>query len=350
MNASFPEDSAAGVPGRPFFSVIIPVYNEAGTIKGCLSSIFASTFRDFEVIIVDDCSTDGSGEAARRFPVRFFRQPRNLGPSRARNRGAELSRGRFLVFSDADCVFPLHILEETARLLRERGLRLLGGTYQSRSAEGTFVADFHALRAVYYETRKSAADYLASHYLVVERGLFGEIGGFRCDEWVGRVAACEDLELSRRLIKAGMTLRVFPELAVKHLFGFGVRRSLRNAFRKSLLWVRYLRAEKRLAADTGVGSTGLKLNVVLVVVFLAGIVLSIWNRLGLLLPAAALAAMAAVNRGLLHFIFRRRGLIFTLGAFFYYCIPFAFSVGLGGAAGFIEPVAGPGEDGLDPVS
>ena len=89
----------------PTFSVIIPLYNKADTIERTLRSIDAQTFRDFEVIVVDDGSTDCSADVVSNLtlqtPLTLVKQ-KNTGVSVARNKGAEISRGKFIAFIDAD--------------------------------------------------------------------------------------------------------------------------------------------------------------------------------------------------------------------------------------------------------
>lgn len=84
-------------------SVIVPVYNHAKYISQALESVFNQSLKPLEVIVVDDGSTDGSGEIAQsRFPqVRVHRQ-KNQGIGAARNAGIQLSKGEFLAFLDAD--------------------------------------------------------------------------------------------------------------------------------------------------------------------------------------------------------------------------------------------------------
>ncbi|HWN58605.1 MAG TPA: glycosyltransferase family A protein, partial [Methylomirabilota bacterium] len=83
-------------------SVILPVYNGASTIARALGSVFAQTFTDYEIVVVDD-GDDASTEAViagvddSRVPIRLERQHR-LGAARARNRGATLATGDFLLF------------------------------------------------------------------------------------------------------------------------------------------------------------------------------------------------------------------------------------------------------------
>lgn len=88
---------------RPLVSVIIPTYNAAATLGETLDSVFAQTWTDMEVIVVDDGSQDGSQAVLERFGdrVRVVRQA-NGGLASARNAGARLAQGRFIALMDAD--------------------------------------------------------------------------------------------------------------------------------------------------------------------------------------------------------------------------------------------------------
>lgn len=85
------------------FSVIIPTYNRLPLLREALDSVWAQTFTDFEVIVVDDGSTDGTWEYLQGLGarVRAFRQE-NAGPGAARNRGAAVATGEYLAFLDSD--------------------------------------------------------------------------------------------------------------------------------------------------------------------------------------------------------------------------------------------------------
>ena len=90
------------------FSVIIPTYNRAALLREALESVFKQKFSDFEVIVVDDGSTDGTEETLRAFAgkIRCFGQ-RNRGPGAARNLGAARAEGKYLAFLDSDdLLFP----------------------------------------------------------------------------------------------------------------------------------------------------------------------------------------------------------------------------------------------------
>lgn len=90
------------------FSIIIPVYNAESSLKASLDSLQAQSFRDVEVVFVDDSSTDGSPAMMRSFleesglPGRIFHQEKNGGVAAARNRGLQEAQGEYLLFLDAD--------------------------------------------------------------------------------------------------------------------------------------------------------------------------------------------------------------------------------------------------------
>src|SRR5688572_23841155 len=87
----------------PFISIVIPVYNGGNLLKRCLTALHQSAYTDWELIVVDDGSTDGSDALARQFGARVVATSGRLGPAAARNLGARLARGEYLYFIDADC-------------------------------------------------------------------------------------------------------------------------------------------------------------------------------------------------------------------------------------------------------
>src|SRR3954453_12452168 len=86
----------------PLVSVIIPVYNGARYLGAALESVFAQTYRNFEVIVVDDGSVDDSGVIAQSFPDVHYIHQTNQGVAAARNHGIEAARGGYFAFLDQD--------------------------------------------------------------------------------------------------------------------------------------------------------------------------------------------------------------------------------------------------------
>ncbi len=105
---------------KPFFSVVLPTYNRRKQIERCLRSIDLQTFQDYEVIVVDDGSTDDTAHfISDSYPhVTYFRQ-KNQGVSKARNTGIEMARGRYIAFIDSDDVWYAHRLDVLYRVIKK---------------------------------------------------------------------------------------------------------------------------------------------------------------------------------------------------------------------------------------
>lgn len=104
----------------PKVSIIIPVYNQAAKIGDCLASIFNQTYKDFEVIVVDDGSTDNLVQALAPYQsgIRIIRQE-NKGAPTTRNTGFVQSRGDYLLFCDSDIILKPLMLEKMLKTLQD---------------------------------------------------------------------------------------------------------------------------------------------------------------------------------------------------------------------------------------
>ncbi len=102
-------------PSSPVFSIVVPVFNVADYLESCLDSLLGQSFADFELLAVDDGSTDGSADILRRRaeaePRMRCIESRNQGPSIARNTGMEQARGEYLLFVDSDDLAHPRLLE-----------------------------------------------------------------------------------------------------------------------------------------------------------------------------------------------------------------------------------------------
>lgn len=111
----------------PYFSIIIPCYNRAATISPTIQSCLDQTFEDFELIVVDDGSTDDLKSAVEAFGdnrVRYVSQ-KNGGGGKARNTGILASRGRYVAFLDSDDFFLPHKLTRVREHIERTGSRLI---------------------------------------------------------------------------------------------------------------------------------------------------------------------------------------------------------------------------------
>ena len=188
---------------NPLVSVIIPVYNGARYLGAALESVFAQTYREFEVIVVDDGSTDESGVIAQGFrDVRYLQQP-NQGVAAARNHGLEAARGEFFAFLDQDDLWTPDKLKLQVEYLLSHpdvGYTLTQQKY-FLDPGGTLPAWF----------RKELFDSVHPGWvlgtLVVRRTIFEQIGNFATG-----YSAANDSDWFFRAKAAAIPMAVMPEL------------------------------------------------------------------------------------------------------------------------------------------
>ena len=139
----------------PRVSVVVPVYNVEEFLETCLDSLAAQTFEDFEAILVDDGSTDRSGEIVQRYADRDPRfrvdTQANGGLSKARNTGADEAKGEFLVFLDSDDALPPNAYELLVGALDQTGSDFATGNVYRLTRFATFQSPF--LAKTFPETR-----------------------------------------------------------------------------------------------------------------------------------------------------------------------------------------------------
>ena len=127
-------DSRPPVPASfPLVSVVIPAYNAAPFLTEAVHSILGQTYPHFEIIVIDDASTDGTWAVAQRCAeadrrVRIYRNAQNLGIAGNRNRGVTLARGKYLAWQDADDISMPARLDKQVRLLESQpDVAIVGG-------------------------------------------------------------------------------------------------------------------------------------------------------------------------------------------------------------------------------
>ncbi|RTY92347.1 glycosyltransferase family A protein [Flavobacterium sp. GT3R68] len=106
----------------PFFSIVIPLYNKETFVENTLKSILSQSFSDYEIIIIDDCSTDGSLAIAKKFEdekIRIIKHSINKGLSASRNTGIEHAKADYIAFLDADDLWKPFFLEKISELIQK---------------------------------------------------------------------------------------------------------------------------------------------------------------------------------------------------------------------------------------
>lgn len=120
---------------NPAVSVIVPIYNTERYLRECLDSILDQTCSEYEVICLDNCSTDGSGtiidEYAKRYPcVTAIHNERNLGPGGNRNKGIRLAKGDFIIIIDSDDYIGPDYIKTYLSAMREQPADIIIGSFR----------------------------------------------------------------------------------------------------------------------------------------------------------------------------------------------------------------------------
>jgi glycosyltransferase involved in cell wall biosynthesis len=321
-------------------SVVIPNYNGEKTIGKCLEAAFASDYSNFEVVVVDDCSEDGSVKIINNYPCKLLSLNKRSGASKARNTGAKNSGGEIIFFIDSDCLLQPDTLSLVNGSMT--GLTtdyIIGGTYTEIAYDDVFFSTFQSVWINYSETRRiDDPDYIAAHAMVMFKETFDKSGGFP-EEFLPII---EDVEYSHRLRRYGYKLIMNPAIQVRHIFGFTLAKSLRNAYRKTLYWCLYSLQNRDLFSDSGTASVELKTNVALYVLSLIFIIVSVLLRNSLFIIAvfAVILLNAILSRRLIRAFLKARGGTFAFFAFLYYALLYPLPVGLGTAAGMLKYIIG----------
>jgi glycosyltransferase involved in cell wall biosynthesis len=212
---------------KPKISIIVPAKNAVLTLAKCIGSLKALDYQDFEIIIVDDGSTDTTRDIIKGFSGVTLITTGGVGPSKARNLGIEKATGEYIAFTDADCVVEKNWLSEllngftlTPIPYSLSSVVAVGGDQKSPDDDSAFGKTVHGfLKAIGF-----VADYVKSGggmpvetkhnpscNVMYKTEVLKQSGGFLENLWPG-----EDLELDYRLKKKGCTFLYNPGAVVYH--------------------------------------------------------------------------------------------------------------------------------------
>ena len=219
---SYEDPSAGKSPvsersAKPVVSVVIPVRNAASCLQRCLEAVAASTYSRFEIIVVDDGSTDSTPSIAERFGAVCLATGGTLGPAAARNRGAKRAQGEILLFVDADVVVRRDALEIVAEAFsKDPQLAALFGSYDDAPPCNNIVSQYKNLLHHYiHQISNPDATTFWTGLGAIRRSVFMATGGFNEKRY--RRPSIEDVELGYRLRQAGHKILLDKRLRGKHL-------------------------------------------------------------------------------------------------------------------------------------
>jgi len=317
-----------GEPRAAKLAVIIPARNSSAFLPRCLPALLAQLSPDDEVIVVDDFSTDNTGEVAAGFNVKVVRLPRHMGISAARNRGVELTGAPLLFFLDSDVVLAPGALARARATMMRPEVGALIGSYDDDPDAPTTISRFKNLAHHHFHQRSGTE--VTSFWGgcgLVRRDLFVAAGSFDNEQ-----RTIEDVELGYRLTARGVRIFLDRDLQVKHLKKWTLRSLIKTdvvlrGVPWTLFWLegRGLPRGLNFAADQRVAS-------IVAAALALAIPLAILKSTVWLLVAVLLVAAFWLNRDLYRLFLRRGGPWFAVKGFllqqFYYLYSL-FSVAAG---------------------
>ena len=202
------------------YSFIIPVYNRPDEVDELLDSLTRQTFRDFEVVVVEDGSVvpckDIVDKYADRLSIHYYNKA-NSGPGQTRNYGVDRANGEYMLILDSDCILPDRYLEAVESELEKQKADAFGGPDRAhesftdvQKAINYAMTSFFTTGGIRGGKKKLDKFYPRSFNMGVRKDVYQALGGF------SKMRFGEDIDFSIRIFKGGYQCRLFPEAWVWH--------------------------------------------------------------------------------------------------------------------------------------
>ena len=202
------------------YSVIIPVYNRPDEVDELLQSLTQQSFKDFEVIVVEDGSSIPCQKVVENYQelleIHYYNKS-NSGPGQTRNYGAERSKGDYLIVLDSDCILPEGYLATVEAELQREPADAFGGPDRAhdsftdiQKAINYSMTSFFTTGGIRGGKKKMDKFYPRSFNMGIRRDVYHSLGGF------SRMRFGEDIDFSIRIFKGGYRCRLFPDAWVYH--------------------------------------------------------------------------------------------------------------------------------------
>jgi glycosyltransferase involved in cell wall biosynthesis len=202
------------------YSFIIPVYNRPDEVDELLDSLTRQTFRDFEVVVVEDGSVVPCKDIVDKYADRLFihyYNKANSGPGQTRNYGVDRASGEYMLILDSDCILPDRYLEAVESELEKQKADAFGGPDRAhesftdvQKAINYAMTSFFTTGGIRGGKKKLDKFYPRSFNMGVRKDVYQALGGF------SKMRFGEDIDFSIRIFKGGYQCRLFPEAWVWH--------------------------------------------------------------------------------------------------------------------------------------
>ena len=266
------------------YSIIVPVYNRPDEVDELLESLTQQTFKNFEVIIVEDGSVKPCKDVCDKYAgilALHYYAKENSGPGQSRNYGVERAKGEYVIILDSDVVLPTGYLKAIDDELRQNPSEAFGGpdaAHESftpvQKAISYSMTSFFTTGGIRGGKAKLDKFYPRSFNMGIRRDIYLKLGGF------SKMRFGEDIDFSYRIVEAGFKPRLLPEAWVWHKRRTDFKKFFRQVYNSGIARINL---EKRHPGT-------MKLVHLLPTVFTVGVI-------GLIL-------ISAVGRALMHYVDR----------------------------------------------
>lgn len=202
-----------------FFSLIVPIYNRPDEARELLESLSAQTYTDFELVLVEDGSTQPCSDEVDKFRTKIninYIVKENSGRSDTRNAGIKNAKGDYFIFFDSDCIIPPHYLETVNKMLKEDYADCFGGPDKEHSSFTIMQKAINYAMTSFWTTGGIRGGKVnmekfkpRTFNMGFSRAVYEKTGGFK--DMYG-----EDIDLSIRINKAGFTTKLYRDAYVYH--------------------------------------------------------------------------------------------------------------------------------------
>lgn len=220
------------------YSIIVPVYNRPDEVDELLESLTRQTFKQFEVIIVEDGSKNDCRSVVEKYSgaldIHYYYKD-NSGPGQSRNYGAGRAKGDYLIVLDSDVVLPEGYLQAVEDELKANPCDAFGGPDSAhpsftdvQKAISYSMTSFFTTGGIRGGKKKLDKFYPRSFNMGIRRDIYQQLGGF------SKMRFGEDIDFSIRIFKAGCSCRLFPEAWVWHKRRTDMRKFFRQVYNSGI--------------------------------------------------------------------------------------------------------------------
>ncbi len=208
-------------------SVIIPAFNSEATLKRCLSSVFNSDYKDFEIVLVNDASTDSTAEIAKSFPCKIISNKTTLGRAVAKNIGVDQASGFIVVFIDSDVIIEKDALQIIHNSFYNKpAIAAVTGVPTADNPYHNFASQYKSIYMNYiFSKLPSAVDFLCGSIQAFNKSLF----------WSGSLKFskgfyCDDIDVGLQMNKKDMNILLNRDIKFTHMRYHSIRSLIKNDY------------------------------------------------------------------------------------------------------------------------